>query len=687
MFVAECIHLAHVDVIPAPHRGSIRPVNRLSFHSLIVSILLATIAAGAVALGWFDGGYFLGSWTLLALVVVVLASVSLPQVVQAWRVAPIALRVAIVATLAFVAWSCAAIAWSSNQHAAWIEANRTLMYAGAFVLVLALVRDSRRLAVVVGAVVGAHAVVLAAVLVRLARADDPDVLFRTGRLIESVGYHNGMAAFLAIPFWLLVGVASAPSIAVPARAASAFVAAASLQLAVLPQSRGAALAALVAAVVFAALAPARLRAIPVLIATVAPSVVSWRALGEPYRAWGDDRAISGLDELAVRIVVGAVLAAAALAAWWLVSDRISLTGWYRRVVGTAALVGAVAAAVVVVSGVLDRTGDPVDFARDTWRSSNEPIQESTSNDNRFEVVGAASNVARVIMWRVALRDVRAHPVFGVGPANYEATYYRHRVQAAERFVRQPHNLTLEVLAERGIVGGVLAAVALAGAFVTLVAAVLRLRHTHRDQSVVTAGIVASAAAWFAHAQLEWLWQLPAITLTMVVLVAAAAGAARRPDDAVPTQETDPGATAVRRAPWARRLAATTLAVTLFALVATPWLAHRYDRVASARIASGDPAGGLRSARTATRLAPADPDARRTLARALEASGDPDAALDAAHAQLQDDRAHYRAWLFAARIAARAGRDADAERLLAAAQRRNPQDDVVLSEGEDVADDE
>jgi hypothetical protein len=43
---------------------------------------------------------------------------------------------------------------------------------------------------------------------------------------------------------------------------------------------------------------------------------------------------------------------------------------------------------------------------------------------------------------------------GVGTYNYEATYY-HLREKDEGYVRQPHTLPLEVLSERGLIGGAL----------------------------------------------------------------------------------------------------------------------------------------------------------------------------------------------------------------------------------------
>ena len=59
-----------------------------------------------------------------------------------------------------------------------------------------------------------------------------------------------------------------------------------------------------------------------------------------------------------------------------------------------------------------------------------------------------------MLWGVALEDFVSHPILGVGTHNFEATYYQLRGTAVFH-ARQPHTLPLEVLSERGLVGGVL----------------------------------------------------------------------------------------------------------------------------------------------------------------------------------------------------------------------------------------
>jgi hypothetical protein len=80
-------------------------------------------------------------------------------------------------------------------------------------------------------------------------------------------------------------------------------------------------------------------------------------------------------------------------------------------------------------------------------------------------------------------------------------------------VRDAHSLPIETAAELGIVG--LLALALFAGAVGWGAA-----RAYRLDPVATAGPIAALAAWSVHAGLDWLWELPAVTLPALLLAAA-----------------------------------------------------------------------------------------------------------------------------------------------------------------------
>jgi hypothetical protein len=125
---------------------------------------------------------------------------------------------------------------------------------------------------------------------------------------------------------------------------------------------------------------------------------------------------------------------------------------------------------------------------------------------------------------VAWQDFASHPLFRVGTHNYEATYYQLREKTVG-YVRQPHILPLEVLSERGIVGGIL----FFGFLATCLGAGLwmRFRHLSSEGKAQVGAMVAAITYWFVHSSAEWFWQLPAVTLPAVVYLAMLVGPWRR----------------------------------------------------------------------------------------------------------------------------------------------------------------
>jgi hypothetical protein len=113
---------------------------------------------------------------------------------------------------------------------------------------------------------------------------------------------------------------------------------------------------------------------------------------------------------------------------------------------------------------------------------------------------------------------------GVGPANFEATIYRYRSRAFARTPRQAHQLTLEVLAERGIVGAALLATVLGA--ITWSSLRARRRIAGDRQLVLLTGLVGSCSVWIVHVQLDWTWQITAATLPAVLGAGCLLGAAR-----------------------------------------------------------------------------------------------------------------------------------------------------------------
>jgi O-antigen ligase len=124
------------------------------------------------------------------------------------------------------------------------------------------------------------------------------------------------------------------------------------------------------------------------------------------------------------------------------------------------------------------------------------------------LVTAQSN--RYAYWKVAVSTFADHPLDGIGAGGFAVAWLRER--DIPETVRDAHSLYIETAAELGLAGLAALAVLLAGAATTARAAL-------RRAGPVAAGATAGLAAWAMHAGLDWDWEMPALTLVAVVLLA------------------------------------------------------------------------------------------------------------------------------------------------------------------------
>jgi tetratricopeptide (TPR) repeat protein len=171
----------------------------------------------------------------------------------------------------------------------------------------------------------------------------------------------------------------------------------------------------------------------------------------------------------------------------------------------------------------ERVGDPVAWAGQRWEAFKTLESAEVTGEEQGRYL-AASGAGRYTLWEVAWEDFASHPLLGVGTYNYEATYYRLRDQHAG-YTGMVHSLPLEVLAERGAVGGIL----FFGFLAVCLGAGLRERFGRlgAEGRAQVGAMVAAVAYWFVHASVEWFWQVPAVTLPVIVYLAMLAAPWRR----------------------------------------------------------------------------------------------------------------------------------------------------------------
>lgn len=118
---------------------------------------------------------------------------------------------------------------------------------------------------------------------------------------------------------------------------------------------------------------------------------------------------------------------------------------------------------------------------------------------------------RAASFHAALQVFQQHWLIGAGPSLPSLTW---APGAGSRVYRYAHNEYLQVLAELGIVGGLLLA--------TLLATLLRrLYQRRRTGGAVSAGALAAITALALHAGFDFVWHIPAIPLMAAALVGLA----------------------------------------------------------------------------------------------------------------------------------------------------------------------
>ena len=118
---------------------------------------------------------------------------------------------------------------------------------------------------------------------------------------------------------------------------------------------------------------------------------------------------------------------------------------------------------------------------------------------------------RAASFSAALQVFDQHRLIGAGPSLPTLTWASGTGSSVYRYA---HNEYLQVLAELGIVGGLLLA--------TLLASVLRrLWQRRRTGGAVSAGALAAISALTLHAGFDFVWHIPAIPLLAAALVGLA----------------------------------------------------------------------------------------------------------------------------------------------------------------------
>jgi O-Antigen ligase len=461
------------------------------------------LGAGATALivlpaflAFFSGGFFdepriisaAGVW-----IVVVSAALFAP------RPLPVATpgRLAVLGLTLLCMWTAVSLTWAPLGGRAQDDLQRLLLYTGYFIASCALLRAAGvRRAIEPALALGAFVVVayglserLLPDLIELNRSTTSD-----GRLEQPLTYWNAFGMVAALGLILAVRVAGDPE---RPRALRMLLAAAGVPLGLgvyLTFARGVLAAVAVGLLVLMALAPAaraQLRAAlsvvlaAALAALLANDLTTVKSLGERDAGEG--------------LVMFTALALLALAAAIIIGRPVrgATRAPIRPAAGRAWIAGG-ALLVLVVGGLTFAAfeGRPEGASS---ASGATPARLGSIDTNRYRY------------WEVAGTTFADHLLRGEGSGGFAVDWLKVEDRADASV--DAHSLYLETAAELGIVGLFFLLLFMGG----VAAAGVKL---YWLDPRVTAGPAAALAAWALHAGLDWDWEIPAVTLTALLLGAA-----------------------------------------------------------------------------------------------------------------------------------------------------------------------
>jgi hypothetical protein len=463
----------------------------------VLRVLRAAILAGPSALAFASGGYFdqarlvalIVAW-ILAGGVVVLSDAPLPRSRSGLA--------ALAALAGYAGWIALSTTWAPLKGPAGDDAERALLYVGAFVAVAAAFRP-RSAARAVEPILAAGAFVVTGygLLGRLLPgiAHEHATVSSAGRLDQPLTYWNATGALAALGLVLCARIAGDNDRHGTLRRAAA---AAAVPLAAgvyLSFSRGALAALAAGIIVLLVSAPSwiQLRAAAICLEAGALGAAACAAPAGVRDLAGSAHTREA-EGAAVFVALLALMAlAAGVAAWAQRAEHAGTTRLGRLPLprwAPLAATGLVVAIVVV----------PVAVAKGTSTAT----PQFGETGGRFSSVG--SN--RYEYWKVALKVAADHPLAGVGASGFAVEWLRRR--DISDAAHDAHSLELETLAELGLAGfAVLCAL--------LLAVALAARRVHRYDPGLAAGPIAGLALWTLHAAIDWDWEMPALTLVAVVL--------------------------------------------------------------------------------------------------------------------------------------------------------------------------
>jgi hypothetical protein len=266
---------------------------------------------------------------------------------------------------------------------------------------------------------------------------------------------------------------------------------------------------------------------------------------------------------------------------------------------------------------------------------------------QFKSEGASAGTSRLSsfggenryqFWRSAVDEDKTKPLTGTGSGTFEYWWAQHGTGSV---VRDTHSLYLQTLGELGIIG-----LALLGGFVVAIfvgggRAILRAAPRGRPQ---LAAALAGCTAFFITAIFDWVWQIPVLPVTMLLLAAPLLTAGVR--------SRSRRGTAVLGLPV--RVAVALVAFAAIVAIAIPLSTTSLIRESQADARAGHLAAALRAAGSAQNAQPDAALPHLQTALLLESQGSYAAAGVQARAATRREPTNWRNWLVLTRLEVEAG---------------------------------
>jgi O-Antigen ligase len=564
---------------------------------------------------------------------------------------------------AFVGWTLLGSGWAPSSDLALQSVSLTAGYLGVLVLALAVHRD-REVALrhTISAVATAGTLIAGFALLSRLRPDMFSASHQTasflgggtrGRIAWPLNYWNGLAALVALLLPLLLANATRARTLLGQAAAAGAIPMVSL-CAYLTFSRGGAIAATAGVLVFFALAEDRIPKLATMLTAAGGSAIL--IAGAVHRS-AVEKGLSGSAAhhqgktllVAVVLVSGGV--AMAQAGIGLATRHAALPRLLRVPLARARWLLAGGVVIVVVVALAAHVPHHLNHAWTTFKTRG----ATTLHQDTLNRFSSASGNGRYDYWVMAAHTSSQHLLRGWGAGAFQQLWPSRAPVFSS--VLNTHNLYLETLLDGGLIGLALLASFLA---LLLVAAILLVARSEYELRTRAAAVAAAIVSFALSASIDWVWQIPAIPVAIILLGAAVLAPKARPKTAVAPGPPAPmpagrAATVRRFAPVvALRAGLIVVSVACLVVIGIPLAMTTAIRHSQSAVASNQTANALIDARAAANIEPDAAAPQLQQALVLEVRQDYPNAVAAIHRATADEPLNWQLWLVRSRLEAENG---------------------------------